>query len=79
MVWIKIALIFNLAQHFNLTLSMHLRDGMSSNYTRSIAIISIFIIFVLFLCYLKQLHILAKIAQTSKQSTGPIPFQLNIF
>ena len=58
---------------------MYLRDGMSSNYTRSIAIISIFIIFVLFLCYLKQLHILAKIAQTSKQSMGPIPFQLNIF
>ena len=59
---------------------MYLRDGMSSNYTRSIArwdelqlhsdytpitITSIFIIFVLYLCYLKQLHILAKIAQTS--------------
>ena len=43
---------------------MYLRDGMSSNYTRSIAI-SIFIIFVLFLCYLKQLHILAKTVQTS--------------
>ena len=58
---------------------MYLRDGMSSNYTRSIAIISIFIIFVLLLCYLKQLHILAELPQTSKQSTGPIPFQLNIF
>ena len=58
---------------------MYLRDGVSSSYLRSIAIISIFIIFVLFLCYLKQLHILAKIAQTSKQSMGPIPFQLNIF
>ena len=44
---------------------MYLRDGMSSNYTRSIAIISIFIIFVLFLCYLKQLRILAKTVQTS--------------
>ena len=58
---------------------MYLRDGMSSNYLRSIAIINIFIIFVLFLCYLKKLHILAKIAETLKQSTGPIPFQLNIF
>ena len=45
---------------------MYLRDGMSSNYFRSIAIISIFIIFVLFLCYLKKLHILPKIAETSK-------------
>ena len=45
---------------------MYLRDGMSPNYFRSIAIISIFIIFVLFLCYLKQLHILAKIAEASK-------------
>ena len=68
----------NLAWRFNLTLSMYLRDGMSSNYTHSIAIISFFIIFVLFLCYLKQLHILAKIVQTSTWSTGPIPFQLNI-
>ena len=42
---------------------MYLRDGVSSSYLRSIAIISIFIIFVLFLCYLKQLHILAKISK----------------
>ena len=55
----------NLVWRFNLTLSMYLRDGMNSNYTRTIAIISIFIIFVLFLCYLKQLHILAKTVQTS--------------
>ena len=78
MIRIKITLTTNLVQRFNLILSVYLRDGMSSNYTRSIAIISIFIIFVLFLCYWKQLHILAKIVQTSKQSTGPIPFQLNI-
>ena len=45
---------------------MYLRDWMSSNYTRSIVVVSIIIIFVLFLCYLKQLHILAKIAQASK-------------
>ena len=38
----------NLVWNFNLTLSMYLRDVMSSNYSRSIAIISIFIIFVLF-------------------------------
>ena len=78
MVRIKMTLITNLVQRFNLTWSMYLRDGVSSSYLRSIAIISIFIIFVLFLCYLKQLHILAKIAETSKQSTGPIPFQLDI-
>ena len=38
----------NLVEHFNLTLSPYLQDVMSSNYSRSIAIISIFIIFVLF-------------------------------
>ena len=57
---------------------MYLGDGMNSNYTSSIAIISIFSIFVLFLFYLKQLGISAKIAQTSKVSTRFIHLQLDI-
>ena len=76
MVRIKTTFTINLVQRFNFTLGMYLLDGMNSNYTCSITIFSIFIIFVLLLCYLKQLHILAKIAQTLKQSTGPIPFPI---